>query len=152
MIRPEAGLQMRVKVTKLTSDWCWIDQFNRWSTQVPGAAAQRSSLRSHHPTSPPLPISTLLIHLPLHGSDMGRHIAWIGWESKDADDDTQSVEYQNTKHQLPEKGVTPRRAGFRGPSNSRKGKPDVGLPNRPSRTREKTSSDWATQPDRLRTP
>ena len=78
--RPEAGLQMRLKVTKLMSNWCRDDQFYRWSTQGPGAAAQRSSLCSHHPTSPPLPISTLLIHLPLHGSDMGIHIAWIGWE------------------------------------------------------------------------
>ena len=64
--------------------------------------------------------------------------------SKDADEETPSAGYQNKKHLLPDKGVTPRRAGFRGPSNSRKGKPDVGLPNRPSRTREKTSSDWAT--------
>ena len=140
----ETGLQMRWKVIKPMSNWCWNDQFNIRITQVPCAAAQRGSLCSHHPTSPPLPISTLLIHLPLHGSDMGIHIAWIGWESKDADEGTQSSGCQNTTHQLPEKGVTPRRAGFRGPSNSRKGKPDVGFPNRSSRTNWKRSSDWAT--------
>ena len=48
---------------------------------------------------------------------MGAHIAWIGWENRDADEDTRSTDYQDTEHHLPGKGASPRRAGFRGPSN-----------------------------------
>ena len=37
-------------------------------------------------------------------------------------EETQSADYQDTEHQMPEKGATPRRTGFRGPSHSGKKK------------------------------